>query len=925
METILSFGVWIKRRRKALDLTQDALANLISCSPETIRKIESDARRPSRQIAALLADHLALPPEEREDFIRCARAELAVDQLPPPMQSTPRTAFVTTPLATPHSAAPSQTNLLAQPTALIGREHEIAEICTMLRSNDVRLLTLTGPGGTGKSRLALQAAAELALTPQPALPSRRESGSRGSDGGEGHFPDGVWFVNLAPIRDTALVLPTIAQALGVIKVGGQPIKQRLQAYLRAKKMLLLLDNFEQVIDAAPQIAELLSAAPGLKVLMTSRATLHVYGEYQYAVPPLALPPLHDDRPPTTDHPIVRVVGDQSSVVTQYESVRLFIMRARAAKAGFTVTNENAPAVAEICHRLDGLPLAIELAAARVKLFAPEMLLARLSQPLALLIGGPRDLPARQQTLRNTIEWSYNLLDESEQALFQRLGVFVGGCTLAAATAVLSAEGRGLSEETPTSVLSPQHSAVDGLASLMDKSLLRQEEGQDGEPRFVMLETVRAYALERLDASGAVEELRWRHAEYFLALAEAAALQLHGSDQRVWLAHLEAENNNLRAILAWSQTTQGDIQIGLRLATALREFWDMHGYDREGRMWLSDILARSLKPTLLRARALNALGLLAQESDFALVSELFEESLAIGQALDDKQSIADALFGLGRSPQSIEDDSATYNRLSTSLELYRELNDKAGCIRAIRQLGFEVGTTGDYKRAIELCEEGLALAREIGDMSGSAFLLNALGRIVRFDNDATRSIAYLHQSLALFREIGDQSGMLWPLLGLADAAQLNGDYDRAKALLDEAITISRRLDHNRHLAWALNNLGDVVLYHGNTEQAHALFTESLALFQAFDQLGGIIQCLLGLAGVASATGQGQRAARWCGTAEALLESFDSSIEEQPLDDRVHYDRTIAAIRAQLDEATFAAAWAAGRALTMDEAIAEAMNR
>jgi tetratricopeptide (TPR) repeat protein len=608
-------------------------------------------------------------------------------------------------------------------------------------------------------------------------------------------------------------------------------------------------------------------------------------------------------------------------------VRLFIMRARAAQTGFTVTNENAPAVAEICHRLDGLPLAIELAAARVKLFAPEALLARLSQPLALLIGGPRDLPARQQTLRNTIEWSYNLLDESEQALFRRLGVFVGGCTLAAVEAVCMGVGSwefgaGSASPTPNSQLPTP--ILDRLASLIDKSLLRQEEQPGGEPRFVMLETVRAYALERLDDSGAVEELRQQHAEYYLALAEAAGLQLHASDQRVWLGHLEAEYNNLRAILAWSQTAQGDIQIGLRLATALREFWDMHGYDREGRMWLSDILARSPKPTLLRARALNALGLLAQESDFALVSELFEESLAIGQVLDDKQSIADALFGLGRSPQTIEDDSATYNRLSTSLELYRELNDKAGCIRSIRQLGFVVGTTGDYKRAIELCEEGLALAREIGDMSGSAFLLNALGRIVRFDNDATRSIAYLQQSLALFQEIGDQSGMLWPLLGLADAAQLNGDYDRAEALLDEAITVSRRLGHNRHLAWALNNLGDVVLYHGNREQAHALFTESLALFQAFDQLGGIIQCLLGLAGVASATGQAQRATRLCGAVEGLVESLGKPFESYlPADDRVHYDRTFAAIHDQIDDATFAAHWAAGRVLTLDEAIAEAL--
>jgi hypothetical protein len=460
---------------------------------------------------------------------------------------------------------------------------------------------------------------------------------------------------------------------------------------------------------------------------------------------------------------------------------------------------------------------------------------------------------------------------------------------------------------------------------VDKCLLRQEEGLDGESRFIMLETVREYALERLAESGEEEELRRRHAEYYLRLAEAAHLQLHGPDRSVWLAQLTVENNNLRAVLAGSWKTQLSSEIGLRLATTLREFWDMCGYDHEGRVWLSDMLARSSKPTLLRAKALNALGFLAQESDFALDYELFEESLAIGQALDDKQCIADALYGLGRSTQAVENDSKMQSYLSASLALYQELGDKIGSTRALRQLGFVVGAAGDYKRGMELCQEGLSLAREIGDMSGCAFLLNALGRIARFDNNTARSTAYLHESLALFHDLGDQSGMLWPLLGLADVAQLKGEYDRAEMLLGEAITVSRRLEHDRHLAWGLVNMGDVQLYQGNAVGARALFEESLALFHVFDHQGGIAQCLLGLAGVAAAVGKAQWAARLYGAAETVFEALDSTIAEQPLDDRAHYDRTLTTIRAQLDEATFAAAWAEGRKMTLEQAIAEALDR
>ena len=481
MSDIISLGLWIKRRRKALDLTQDALAALVGCSKDLIAKIEGDARRPSREIAALLATHLQLADDERVRFIQVARAELGVDRLARPAQSVARGAFVPAQAVSSAADTPGEhctrrpTKLPTPPTVLIGRAHEIAQICALLRTPAARLVTLSGPGGIGKTRLGLQVAAELF----------------------DDFPDGVYFVDLAPIRESALVISAIAQTLGMRQTGGQPLVSQLKQFLGNKRMLLMLDNFEQVLDAAPLLAELLAAVPQLKLLVTSREVLHLRGEKEVEVPPLALP----DRaqlPPL-------------EVLSQYAAVALFTERSFDVRADFQLTNANAAAVAEICVRLDGLPLAIELAAARSKLFAPEALLARLNSRLALLSGGARDLPERQQTMRTTIAWSYDLLTEAEQTLFRRLGVFVGGCTLEAAEGVLRTEGPGLSEDTIDSVLNPQPSVLDGLGALVDKSLLRQVAGPGGDPRFVILETIREYALERLEASGEAERLRQQHA------------------------------------------------------------------------------------------------------------------------------------------------------------------------------------------------------------------------------------------------------------------------------------------------------------------------------------------------------------------------------------------------------------------------------
>jgi predicted ATPase/class 3 adenylate cyclase len=725
-------------------------------------------------------------------------------------------------------------NLPLQPTPLIGREKEVAEVCERLSRPEVRLLTLTGAGGTGKTRLGLQAAAELT----------------------DEFEDGVFFVSLAAISDPQLVVGSVAGTLGVKEAGGQPLLKSIEDYLGEKRILLVVDNFEQVLEAAPMVTELLSDAPNLKVLTTSRTHLRLYGEHEYGVPPLALP--DPQRPPSVE------------TLTHYEAVRLFVERAQSARADFSVTSDDARAVAEICVRLDGLPLAIELAAARIKVLPPQKLLDRLSDRLKLLTGGARDLPERQRTLRSTIEWSHGLLDQGEKVLFARLSVFAGGRTLEAIEAVCDAEG-----DLPVDVL-------DGIASLVDKSLLREEEGVGGEPRFVMLETIHEFARGKLQESGEAEVIKRLHAGFFFALAEQAEPELRGIRQEEWMERLEAEHDNLRAALRWS-LGGGDAELGLRLAGALSYFWYARGHFSEARGWLEEALAKTAETlTDARARAFRELG-----------------TLAVGQG---DYELAEASCG-------------------EALALYRELKDKKGVSLSCVDLGWAATYQGDYERATALFEEGLVAARESKDAWTLSHALNALSVMASHRGNFERAEALREEGLAVARKLGDERRVTAIRHNMALAELAQGNFERAQALWEENLVLDKHSQDTLGVALSCVHLGIVATRRGELERATKLLQEGLVLMEELGIKAGIAQTLESMAGLAGALGETQRAARLWGAADALREAV--GVPWLPLERKIHLPY-LDAIRSRSEEAVWVEAWEKGRAMTPEEAVSYALE-
>jgi predicted ATPase/class 3 adenylate cyclase/DNA-binding SARP family transcriptional activator len=882
----------------------------------------------SQTTAALVRDHLPEGASLRElgahrlkDLQRPEPIfQLAHPELPgefPPLQSLEAFAH----------------NLPVQLTRFIGRKQAIAEVQRLLPTT--HLLTLTGAGGCGKTRLALQVAAD-----------RVEA-----------YADGVWLVELAALADPSLVPQRVASVLGVREAGGaegaswgpgpggRSLAEALTGYLGSRSLLLVLDNCEHLLSACAELADrLLRACPTLRILATSREPLGVAGEQSYRVPSLSVPE-----------------PGLSSVerLREFEAVQLFTDRAVLCQPTFSVTSDNAASVVEVCQRLGGIPLAIELAAARVKLLPVEQIAARLDDRFRLLTGGSRTALPRQQTLRALVDWSYDLLSEEERALLRRLSVFSGGWTLDAAEGVCAdpvvsrqlpvvSEG-GPSSPLPTAYcLLPTDEILDLLGRLVNKSLVLAEEHQ-GESRHHLLETIRQYGAEKLQAgeerlgrdSGqrrgpgpGGEEAVWRgrHRDYFLRLAEEADPQLHGAAQGEWMLRLEREHDNLRAALVWS-TERGDAEAGLRLGGALWRFWMMRGYLTEGRERLTALLSLpgAEARTVVRGKALHGAGVLAhRQGDYEGARALLEEKLAIGRDLGDPYGIAWSLNNLGnvaRARDQGDDEAARALReearalYAEGLAIFRELGDQEGIAWSLKNLGDVALVQGEHEGARALLEESLAIHRKLGNHRGIAWSVGALGNVAFVQGDYGAARALYQESLAIFRELGSPPDIAYSLYNMGNAATRQGEHQAARALYEESLAIGHELGSHIDIAHALGALGHLARETGDYARCAAHYRQSMALRQSRDDRWGIAQGLEDFAGLAGRQRQWERAVRLLGAAEGVAQTLGRSL---PVALRDEYQRTMNGARPAMGEAAFAAAWADGRAMTLDQSVAFALE-
>lgn len=746
-----------------------------------------------------------------------------------------------------------RTNLPPQLTQFIGREREAITVRHLLLRPEIRLLTLTGPGGTGKTRLSVQVAADVV----------------------DHFYDGVYFVNLAPLSDPRLVMSSIAQVLGIREVSGRSLLESLKDFLGRQRLLLILDNFEHLVPAAPSITDLLREAPSLKILVTSRYPLRVQGEHEFAVPPLGLAPIKDPGQAFT----ARDKADFALNITQYEAVRLFIERAQAVKADFTITNDNAPVVAEICFQLDGLPLAIELAAARVKALTPQAILHRLSRRLRLLTGGARDLPERQQTLRRTIDWSYDLLTDDEKLLFRRLSVFIGGRTLETVEAICGGEAGDVH-------------TLDGLASLVDKSLLWTQEQPDGETRYMMLVTIHEYATEKLEESGEAETMRQHHAMYFLRFVEDAEDKLRGPDQLIWLDRLEREYSNIRAAVHWCFDT-GQVEPGLRFVGALGWFWYRHSHITDGRTMAEMMLdldrrhpggtpEASISRLHARARALTSLG------SMIYLQGYYTEALACHAA---------------------------------SLPLYQAAGDRHGEAMAYNNLGVQAIHMRQPDQALSYLETGLAFSRQVADYWVQANIQGNIAYLYIKTGDWARAEAALADALVQARRVEDRLLVGHCLENLGEVKYGQARYDEAETFLRQGLVAAQECGNKELLSYVVNALAYVAFKQARYGEAVIRFREVLEIGQSIGWQSAMATGLGGLACVAERGDATELAVHLLGAMDAVLHTSGGSLSAL---EQAEVDQARAATRARLGQEAYEAAWRLGGALAMDEAFALALT-